>query len=96
MGVNGKSINIEWVIKIRCAQVVRMEEEVAKEGRMGLKIVHINRAEVSKNAAAKAFYENVLKPKWDAQARERALKLRAELMGVKPDTLRSLPSKNRG
>jgi hypothetical protein len=63
---------------------------------MGLKVVHIDRGKVSKDAAAKSFYENVLKPKWDAQARERALKLRAELMGVKPDALRSLPSKNRG
>lgn len=63
---------------------------------MGLKIVHIDRAQVSKDAAAKAFYENVLKPKWDEQARERALKIRAELLGVKPDTIRSLPPKNRG
>ena len=70
---------------------------VEKWGRiMGLKVVHIDRAQVSKDAAAKAFYENVLKPKWEAQARERALKLRAELMGVKPDTLRSSPAKNRG
>ena len=63
---------------------------------MGLRIVHINRVELSKKAEAKAMWENVLKPKWDAKARERALKLRAELMGVKPDELRSLPSKNRG
>ena len=63
---------------------------------MGLKVVHINAKAVEKDAEAKAMWENILKPKWDAQARERALKLRAELMGVKPDALRSLPSKNRG
>ena len=40
--------------------------DVEKWGRiMGLKVVHIDRAQVSKDAAAKAFYENVLKPKWD-------------------------------
>lgn len=63
---------------------------------MGLKVVHIKKEELIRDAEAKAMWENVLKPKWDAQARERALKLRAELMGVKQDELRSLPSKNRG
>jgi hypothetical protein len=59
---------------------------------MGLKVVHINREEVCKDAEAKAMWENVLKPKWEQQARERGAKLLAELKGTKtPD--RSVPPK---
>jgi len=50
---------------------------------MGLKVVHINREEVCKDAEAKAMWETVLKPKWEQQARERGAKLLAELKGTK-------------
>jgi hypothetical protein len=63
---------------------------------MGLKVVHINRAEVCKDAEAKAMWENVLKPKWEQQARERGAKLLAELKGRKPDAPGPLPAKLRG
>jgi hypothetical protein len=66
------------------------------EGVMGLKVVHINTAEVWKEAEAKALWENVLKPKWEEQARERGAKLLAELTGKKPDAPGPLPTKIRG
>ena len=50
---------------------------------MGLKVVHINRVEVCKDAEAKAMWETVLKPKWEQQARERGAKLLAELKETK-------------
>ena len=61
---------------------------------MGLKVVHINREEVCKDAEAKAMWENVLKPKWEQQARERGAKLLAELKGTK--TPKPPPPKIRG
>lgn len=63
---------------------------------MGLKVVHINRVEVSKHAEAKALWDNVLKPKWEEQARVRGAKLLAELTGRKPDAPGPLPTKLRG
>jgi hypothetical protein len=63
---------------------------------MGLKVVHINRAEVSKQAEAKALWENVLKPKWDKQARERGTRLLTELTGKEPDAPEPLSTPIRG
>lgn len=73
--------------------LVRSEEEAC---RMSLKVVHINRAEVSKEAEAKAMWDNVLKLKWEEQARERGAKLLAELTGKTPDSPGPLPTKLRG
>ena len=47
--------------------------ENSAEGFMGLKLVHINRPELSRKAEAKAMWENVLKPKWEEQVRENGL-----------------------
>jgi hypothetical protein len=63
---------------------------------MGLKVVHINKKEILKDAETKAMWENVLKPKWEEQARERGAKLLAELTGRKPDVPGPLPTKLRG
>ena len=63
---------------------------------VGLKVVHINTVELRKKAEAKAFWENVLKPKWEEQARERAAKLLAELRGKRPGTPEHSPTKTRG
>jgi hypothetical protein len=63
---------------------------------MGLKVVHINRLEVRKDAEAKAMWENVLKPKWEQQARERGEKLFAELNGAKTPIRKASPPKMRG
>jgi len=63
---------------------------------MGLKIVHINRIRVSKDAEARAMWENILKPKWEQQARERGEKLLAELKGAKAPTGKPSPPKMRG
>jgi len=49
---------------------------------MKLKVVHIDRKSIAFEAEARAFAENVLIPKWEAQARRRAEKLRAELRGT--------------
>jgi hypothetical protein len=53
---------------------------------MGLKVVHINRVELSKKAEAKAMWENILKSKWEDQARDRGTKLLAELKHTQPRT----------
>jgi hypothetical protein len=50
---------------------------------MGLKVVHINKIAIIKDAEAKAMWENTLKPKWDEQARARGKKLAAELKRTK-------------
>jgi len=63
---------------------------------MGLKVVHINRVELSKKAEAKAMWENILKPKWEEQARDRGAKLLAELKGAQPRTPGPSPTKMRG
>jgi hypothetical protein len=63
---------------------------------MGLKVVHIDRREISKDAEAKAMWENVLNPKWEQQARERGEKLLAELKGAKAQTPEPSPPKMRG
>ena len=63
---------------------------------MALKVVHINTVEVRKDAEAKALWENILKPKWEEQARERGAKLLAELTGKKPDAPEPAPTKRRG
>jgi hypothetical protein len=63
---------------------------------MGLKVVHINREEVCKDAEAKAMWENVLKPKWEKQARERGAKLLAELKGTQTPTPEPSPPRKRG
>ena len=63
---------------------------------MGLKVVHINTDEIRKDAAAKALWENVLKPKWEAKARERGEKLLEELTGKKRDAPGDSPDKLRG
>jgi len=73
---------------------VRLENK--GEDSVGLKVVHINTAEVSKQAAAKAMWETVLKPKWEEQARERGVKLLAELRGVPPMSPADSPEKMRG
>jgi|GEM_PF-4453255 len=48
---------------------------------MGLKIVHINKEVLCREAEAKTMWETVLKPKWEEQARERGAKLMLELKG---------------
>jgi hypothetical protein len=63
---------------------------------MGLKVVYINREEICKDAEARAMWENVLKPKWEQQARERGAKLLAELKGAKTPMSESSPPKIRG
>jgi len=63
---------------------------------MGLKVIHINREEICKDAEAKAMWENVLKPKWEQQARERGAKLLAELKGAKTPTPEPSPPQKRG
>jgi hypothetical protein len=63
---------------------------------MGLRVVYIDRAKLSKNLEAKAMWENVLKPKWEEQARERGAKLLAELTERKPYVPGPLPTKLRG
>ena len=42
---------------------------------MGLIVAHINRQASELDANAKALWEKVLKPKWDAKAREEADKM---------------------
>ena len=42
---------------------------------MGLIVAHINRDATTLEANAKALWEKVLKPKWDAKARDDANKL---------------------
>jgi hypothetical protein len=69
---------------------------VSGEGRMGLRVVHINRAELSKKAEAKVMWEKILKPKWEEQARDRGAKLLAELKGARPRTPGPSPTKMRG
>ena len=66
------------------------------EGVMGLKVVHINTVEVRKDVEVRAMWENVLKPKWEEQARERGEKLLAELKGAKTSTSETSPPKMRG
>lgn len=58
---------------------------------MALKIVHINKKDLGRQAEVKAFWENVLKPKWEAKVIQRGEKIRAELMGgkVPPDKPRA-------
>jgi len=63
---------------------------------MGLKVVHINTVEVRKDVEVRAMWENVLKPKWEEQARERGAKLFAELTGRKPDAPGPAPARLRG
>lgn len=63
---------------------------------MGLKVVHINKVEVIKDAEAKAIWENVLKPKWNEQARERGTKLAAELKGTKISHIEPKTPEQRG
>lgn len=64
---------------------------------MGLKVVHINRTELSKRAEAIAFWENVLKPKWEQRNQKEAEDFLAKLKGVKPETVRgTLSPKKRG
>jgi hypothetical protein len=63
---------------------------------MGLKVVYIDRREISKDADARALWENVLKPKWEQLARERGEKLLAELKGVKNGTPYPSSPKMRG
>ena len=46
---------------------------------MALKVVHIDRKKLNLQAEAKAFWENVLKPKWEKRAREDAEKMVREL-----------------
>jgi hypothetical protein len=46
---------------------------------MALKVIHINRKELSRETEVKAFWENVLKPKWEKRSRERAEKLLIDL-----------------
>ena len=62
---------------------------------MVLKVVHINKKAVVKDAEAKAMWENVLKPKWDQQARERGARLLAELRGEKTPISKPSPPKMR-
>ncbi|MDO6430922.1 hypothetical protein Q4E93_10010 [Flavitalea sp. BT771] len=46
---------------------------------MALKVVHITKQEtIIREAEARALWEDVLKPKWEAQARLRAEKLFAK------------------
>jgi len=42
---------------------------------MALTIAHIKREEIHREAKARAFWEQVLAPKWDAKAREEADKM---------------------
>jgi hypothetical protein len=46
---------------------------------MALRVVHINRETISREAEVKALWEEVLHPKWDAQARIKAQKLFCKL-----------------
>ena len=46
---------------------------------MALKVVYINRKELNLKAEANAFWENVLKPKWEKRDRESAKKFLLEL-----------------
>jgi len=46
---------------------------------MALKVVHINRKALNLQAEANAFWENVLKPKWEKREREGAEKMLREL-----------------
>lgn len=50
---------------------------------MALKVVHINRERLDLEADAMALWENVLKPKWEAQARRLADEVLAELQAGK-------------
>ena len=51
----------------------------AKIIRMALKVVHITKQEtITREAEARALWEDVLKPKWQEQARHRAEKLFAK------------------
>jgi hypothetical protein len=63
---------------------------------MGLRVVYIDRAQLSKKGEAKAMWENVLKSKWEEQARYRGAKLLAELKGVQPRTQGPSPTTLRG
>jgi hypothetical protein len=44
-------------------------------GNIALKVIHIDRQALNREAEAKAFWENVLKPKLERRARERGEKL---------------------
>jgi hypothetical protein len=46
---------------------------------MALKVVHINRKELSHEAQVRSFWEDVLKPKWEKRARERGETFKMEL-----------------
>jgi hypothetical protein len=50
---------------------------------MALKVVHINKERRDLDAEAWALWENVLKPKWEAQARRLAEEVLAELQAGK-------------
>lgn len=60
---------------------------------MGLKIVHINKRDIAQEAEVKALWENVLKPKWEAQARLRAERLADKLKTSNPLRIKNDPSK---
>jgi hypothetical protein len=49
--------------------------------RKPLQVVHINRATIAEDVAAKEFWINVLAPKWEQMARERGEKLLSDLTG---------------
>ena len=47
---------------------------------MALKVIHIaDRDKLNREAEARALWEEVLKPKWDMEARKKANKIRAQL-----------------
>jgi len=50
---------------------------------MALKVVHINKGRIDFEAEAEALWLNVLKPKWEAQARRLADEVLAELRAGK-------------
>ena len=60
---------------------------VAKFYIMALKVVHITKIEtIEREAEARALWEDVLKPKWEAEARMKAEKLFAKAYpGFHPD-----------
>ena len=51
---------------------------------MALKIVHIDKETIVQEAEVRSLWENVLKPKWEEQARKRAEKLFSRLKPGQP------------
>jgi hypothetical protein len=59
---------------------------------MALKVVHIDKKRVVLDAEAIALWEEVLKPKWEGQAKRLAEEVKAELEAGKGAPVRGRPA----